>query len=227
MLSEALLAAIYNIALDEAAFSRVSQPLAEHLGYRYGLLSLRRNEAPLELSLNQPEIVMTAYYEHYFKLDPWTSLASKARPGELIAGSEDPGFYDSEFYVDFARPMGVVDPIGVRLPIDRNSELIVGLNQSLNSWRPTAEDGQQVQAVAQHLQRAVQLRERLRGQIAERETLMSALDRVDFGLVITSADGRVHALNRAAELGIAAGCGRGCAMDFWLPSMGKRRGRWR
>ena len=209
MLSETLLASLYAIVDDSQAFAKSSHLIAAELGYQHGLISINGPTGPIEFALTQPPEVMAGYLEHYYKLDPWAVLAARTPFGEAIVA--DPGqqnrFYDTEFYVDFAYQIGMVEPIGVRMPLGGSTQLMVGLNQPLHSSRPTANDERTIVELGRHLQRAVQLRQRLGSVVAERGSLMAALDRVAFGMAITTADGRVQALNAAGEKAIARGCG--------------------
>ena len=208
MLSELLFAAIYAMATEPDAFLKVSAALADEMGFRHCLLSLRPDNAPIELSINQPQIVTSAYCEHYFKLDPWTGLAMSTPFGAIIGKpDQDARFYDTEFYVDFARPMGVVVPRGVRMPVDGATQVIFGLSQSDHGDEPTGDDDRAMLTAGRHVQRALQLRQRFGGLEHRRQSMLDALDRVEFGMAITAADGRIHALNRAGEAAIVQGCG--------------------
>lgn len=209
MLSEALLASIYDIATGEGSFDQTNTRIAEELGYRHGLMSINSVQGVEEIALNQPDIITDGYREHYFKLDPWAGLAASTPFGEPVVTDPDLGkrFYDTEFYVDFAFPIGMVNPLGIRLPLSGGSQLIIGLNQPLYSNTPTLEDQARIGEVSRHVQRSVQLRARLRGAIAEKGSLMTALDRVAFGLAVTTASGRITALNTSGEQAIIRGCG--------------------
>ncbi|RYE59796.1 MAG: hypothetical protein EOO82_04025, partial [Oxalobacteraceae bacterium] len=109
MLSESLLASVYAIATEEHGFQQASSDIATELGYRHGLISLRSPERLIEIALNQAPEIMTGYQEHYYKLDPWSTLIDNARFGEVITSDPevDRKFYDTEFYVDFAYRIGL------------------------------------------------------------------------------------------------------------------------
>ncbi|QQR38280.1 helix-turn-helix transcriptional regulator [Devosia rhizoryzae] len=209
MLSETLLASIYAIATEQQAFGDISGVIASELGYGHGLISISSGGGPVELAMTQAPEVMQGYLDYYHKLDPWAGVAARTRYGEAIVTDieQRQQFYDTEFYVDFAFQIGMVDPLGVRMPLGKGTELLVGLNQALRSTHPTPEDEQIMLVIGRHLQRAVQLRQQLSGVVGDRGTLLAALDRVAFGMAITTADGRVQALNKAGEGAIASGCG--------------------
>jgi DNA-binding CsgD family transcriptional regulator len=209
VLSETLLASVYAIATDEGAFQQASAAIAEALGYRHGLLGLNGPKGPIEIALNQPDAIMAGYQDYYHKLDPWAVVAARSRYGDPIVMDPDASkrFYDTEFYVDFAHPIGMVDPLGIKMPLEGGTVLMVGLNQPLHSHRPTDEDASNIVALGRHLQRAVQLRQQFRGAVAEKGALMAALDRVAFGIAVTTADGRIQALNAEGERVIVEGCG--------------------
>jgi DNA-binding CsgD family transcriptional regulator len=223
--SDLIIDAIYDIATEPDAFAALGEAFAQSLHYRYGLISVRQNGVPVEFSLNQPAVVLAAYTDYYYLLDPWTGAAARTRFGDVIEMVDDPRFYDSEFYLDFARPMGIVDPIGVKLDLGGGRELLLGLNQPLTSLKPTEEDGRRLQMLGGHLQRAMQLRSRLGRLEQDRNQALAALDRLDLGIIITDPACRVSVLNRAAEQALLVGCGlrvRGNMLETRDPAMSSR-----
>ncbi len=209
MLSEALLASVYELVSDQSRLSDANVQIAKELGYRHGLLSINSPAGPSEIALTQPREVTENYLSYYYKLDPWAGIAARTRYGDLMVIEPDlrQQLYDSEFYVDFAHAVGLVDPLGTRMLLGGGMEVVIGLNQSLHSHAPTHRDGQKLKALGRHLQRALQLRQHLGGVLVEKDTLLAALDRVAFGMAITTADGRVLSLNAAGEKAMLQGCG--------------------
>jgi DNA-binding CsgD family transcriptional regulator/PAS domain-containing protein len=143
------------------------------------------------------------YENHYSLLDPWVKSAAArglSRTGametsnHLIPASE---YHRTEFYNDF----------GLRYGINGGCSVIIRLDQHVTSVLSVTQRGREfgqpelalLKRLLPHLQRALQIHERLAVVGQQRSAAEEIIDRLPFGVVMVDASGAVVLVNRAAE----------------------------
>jgi PAS domain-containing protein len=111
-------------------------------------------------------------------------------------------WWASEFYNDWGAPFGVCHVVGAVVPLDARATGTLGLalERPCAAEAFTEADRQRLNVVLPHLQRAVQLRQRLSHLEAQAEVGFAALDALSLGVVVAAADGAIVFANTAAEV---------------------------
>jgi DNA-binding CsgD family transcriptional regulator len=192
---------VYDAAFDDATFARLSGNLGEALGVEQVLVSTRRGRELVDLAILGPPGAMEDYAAHYWRIDPWTPAILDVPPGRFAFGDElvpTAVVKESEFYNDFARPQGVLFPMGGRLTLDAETYLNISINRPGDQPAFREADRRDLTEFAQHVRRMVQLRRRFEAARAQALTA-AAIDGLSFGLALTEADGRLLFANRTLE----------------------------
>jgi PAS domain-containing protein len=192
---------VYDAAFDDDAFAQLSTNLGEALDAPQVLVSTRRGREMLDVAILGPPGAMEDYAAHYWRIDPWTPAILGVPTGRFVFGEElvpASVVRESEFYNDFARPQGVLYPMGGRLTLDASTYLNVSINRPGSRPAFREADRRDVAEFAHHVRRTLQLRRRFDAARAQALTA-AAIDGLAFGLALTEADGRVLFANRALE----------------------------
>jgi DNA-binding CsgD family transcriptional regulator len=192
---------IYDAAFDDAAFGKLSANLGEALGVEQVLVSTRRGREMIDLAILGPPSAMEDYAAHYWRIDPWSRAILGVPTGRFAFGDElvpTAMVRETEFYHDFARPQGVLFPMGGRLTLDAETYLNISINRPGASPVFREADRQDLADIAGHVRRMVQLRRRFE-QARAQGLATAAIDGLSFGLALTEADGRLLVANRALE----------------------------
>ena len=192
---------IYDAAFDDAALEELSANLGEALGVEQVLVSTRRGREMIDLAILGPPRAMEDYAAHYWRIDPWTPAILGVPTGRFAFGDElvpTAMVKETEFYHDFARPQGVLSPMGGRLMLDAETYLNISINRPGASPGFREADRNDLADVAGHVRRMVQLRRRFE-QARAQGLAAAAIDGLSFGLALTEADGRLLFANRALE----------------------------
>ena len=143
------------------------------------------------------------YDEHYATLDPWFKSATAKgliRTGEIELGQRLVSANDYQktgFYNDFGRGYGFDAGLSVILRMDHNVAAAVSVTQRGREFGDA--ELALVRRLLPHLQRALQIHERLTGLAHQRSAAEEVIDRLPFGVVLVDASGRAVLVNRAAQ----------------------------
>jgi len=157
---------------------------------------------------NLPDKVRQAYTAYYHRLNPCLPIAMARCPTRISRFTDilpEPVLERTEFYTDFMCVHDTVRVMGAPgIPIGPNQILQLGVHRARRSSNFSDDDVARLQGVLPHLQRAMQLRQRLacglHGTIG-----LAALESLAFGCVICDGAGRVLFANGAAEILEASG----------------------
>jgi DNA-binding CsgD family transcriptional regulator/PAS domain-containing protein len=107
----------------------------------------------------------------------------------------------SEYYHDYGVPFGVCYVMGATAPLhtDGSGLLVVAVHRPHDVQPFTDVERQRLNVLLPHLQRAVQLRQRLGRLEAQAQTGFAALDALSLGVVVVAADSAIVFANAAAE----------------------------
>jgi DNA-binding CsgD family transcriptional regulator len=203
---------IYEAAFDDAALARLGATVAETVGADQAGVSSRRRSQIVEISIHGPPQASTDYLAHYWRLDPWTPAILALDAGCFAYGDAlvpTATVRESEFYVDFAAPQGVLFPMCGRLALDNETDVLVSVNRPGRSLTFNESERQALERLGEHVRRTLQLRGRF--EAARAMALASAADALTFGLALVAADGRVLFANPALEELTRERCGVGFA----------------
>lgn len=145
---------------------------------------------------------LDAYRDQYAQRDLWSIEGVKQPLGSALLMSEvvpSAVFAESEFYRDLARHLGLFHCMGTALPVDDRQLCILGLHRPRARPDFTASEQKLLRLLIPHLERALQLRNRVEGIRQAGRLAFSALDALAVAVVIVGANGGVLYANPAAE----------------------------
>jgi DNA-binding CsgD family transcriptional regulator/PAS domain-containing protein len=171
---------------------------------------------------NYSPSLQAAYVAHYWKLDLWAERGAKAGFSKAIESRDliaDDDLIRTEFYNDWLRPLDLFYLTGAALRLSDSHIGFFGIHRPHRSGAFERRDKERVAQLVPHVQRALQLRQRLAGVALERHAALDALERVGGAVLVVARDGRVLYANAAAEMllrdgdAIAMSSGRLAAID--------------
>lgn len=202
----ACIGAIYDAASGHAGWLEVGTRLRVLLQAETAVMPLQQLEGRPVNALSPPDTAGAAYAAYYHSVDPYrlqgqadfaTSRARQLRGARL--GPDvvpEATLLASEYFADYARRHGrrhfMGGLIGTRQPVH------LGLFRPDGARPFSQEDCRTLDLVLPHLQRALELHERLNLQAASLRITMGALDAVPIGIVLVDAGSRVRFANAAA-----------------------------
>jgi PAS domain-containing protein len=201
---QAFITGLYDAAMETSTWENLGARLATALGGQTSALWIVEHGQVREMVSSLPKEAVTLYQQYYHALDPWAAIAGRTPRLQALLGQEivpQRVVLASEFYSDWGAPFGVCRVVGAVVPLDARATATLGLALE----RPdlagafTEADRQRLNVVLPHLQRAVQLRQRLGHLEARAQAGFAALDALPLGVVVAAADGGIVFANRAAE----------------------------
>ncbi len=200
----ALMTDLYDAAMEPSAWECLGARLATALGGQTSAVWIVEHGHVREMISSLPAEAVALYQQYYHALDPWAARASRTPRLQALLGPElvpQRVVLASEFYHDWGARFGVCHVVGAVMPLDERATITLGLALE----RPdaagafTEADRQRLNLVLPHLQRAVQLRQRLAHLEAQAQVGFAALDALPLGVVVAAADGALVFANTAAE----------------------------
>jgi DNA-binding CsgD family transcriptional regulator len=216
---------VYDAAVNPTRWPLVLERLADAHGGRVAGFQLRgRTCATLRFaSFARLEPRLHDAYRAYFAArNPWIRQnQSLHAPGRVLSlerfvRTED--LVRTEFYNDLLRPAGILHGFGTCL-FQRDDELFTFSIIGSPARGPYAESELKcVRPLVPHLQRAVQINERLWELQSARDSLADALDCLKHGVIVLQEDGRVAFVNRVARSIVAQRDGLHIAAEGLVPA---------
>lgn len=209
---DALVARIYDAALDPTRWTDVLESLAHYMGARSGMLRLvdiDRLQVVTNHHFGLDPAYQTRYQKYLVKLDPFIPAIPEHGPAGRLhtsAGLVAPAaFRKSEFYADYMQPQRIFNCIGGFLCGSETNVVYFGLQRSETDGSFLAADGERMAPVVEHMRRAYRIRHRLAGLEADLGARDETLDRLGMGVVLIDRSGRVVYTNASAESLFACG----------------------
>ena len=202
-----LIGAIYDAVIEPNLWERALERLRARFDFRLAILgvnALPRGNAVIQAAANAPPDYlarMPGYTAEIVEL--WGGPAAMAAMPleEPVLNSSRTSmdvWQDNRFYLEWARPLGIVDQVGMF--IARDGAVFGSLGLSIHSSRRpvTDEDMDELRLLAPHLRRAVTISRMLDIAVDTAVVLQAALEATTTGVVLVDAGlGIVHA-NAAA-----------------------------
>ncbi len=206
-----VIGAAYDAALDPGLWPLAVREACRFLDCAYGAVGsadLLRNDLNFIVQWGYADATWQSYLTRYHHLNPFNAQASRTRIGDVVVGSRHetyPGFLASDFYRDFAGPLGVID--AVQATIDRSASGLALLNCVRHRDAGVATDLQlrRMRLIAPHFRRAI-----LVGGIIDRHAVQAAdfveaIDRIAAGVFLVNVHGVLIHANRSGKGMIGAG----------------------
>lgn len=200
---------LYEAAFDDQAFFDLGFTISRLMDTERAMVTTRQGRNVTAISMTGAPELTEDYLNHYFRIDPWTPAIMSLAPGRFAFGEElipQRTLENSEFYVDYALPMGVMYPMCGRLPLDAATDLMVAVSQT-GSAQFDEESRKGLAEISTHVLRIIQMRRKLEAQSEGAALRDAVLNAVSFGLGLVGQDGRLLFANKALEDLARAGMG--------------------
>lgn len=230
-----VIGAAYDAALDPGLWPEALGEACRFLDCAYGALGsadLLRNDLNFVVQSGYSAGTWDSYLTRYHHMNPFNAPAFRSRVGDIAVGSRHelyPAFLASDFYRDFAAPLGMIDAI--QATVDRSASGIALLNCVRHRDAGIATDTQlrRMELIAPHFRRAILVGGIIDRHVVQAAAFVEAIDRVSAGVFLVNPHGVLIHANRSGETMIAAGdpvgTGKGGALTAIDPEAGQTLGR--
>lgn len=159
---------------------------------------------------------MQSMMDHYYGINPWVPK-KLLKPGGVLHRTEElypeNELINTEFYNDFLRPHNLFKGFGISVFNDRRFSFL-SIVRSPGAGAPSEEELRLLELLTPHVQRALQLHEKLASARLSDEPVSTVLDRLPFGFIAIARDRSVVHLNKIGSEICAARDG------FWIDGDG-------
>lgn len=207
-----LIAAIYDAALDPTQWQECYDQLRSVVAAESTLATLQDpaiGQAAL-LACNMDAAFVQEYANGWWQKDTWAQGGFRHPRGRAFITSDivpDAEWMRSEIYNELVRPLadcrhclGVIVDVGGSLGV-------MGFHRPTMASNFSRADRQRFQRLVPHIQRALQIGQKLEQQDVMRRAALAAIDGLSFGLIVVDAAARPLLMNRVAETFLGRGRG--------------------
>jgi DNA-binding CsgD family transcriptional regulator len=206
-----VIGAAYDAALDAGLWPAALSEACRFLDCAYGAMGsvdLLRNDVNFIVQWGYSAETWDDYLHRHHHMNPFNAPAFRTRIGDVVVGSRHetyPTFLASDFYRDFAAPLGMID--AVQATIDRSASGLALLNCVRHRDAGVATDTQlrRMRLIAPHFRRAILVGGIIDRHAVQAAAFVEAIDRVAAGVFLVNAHGVLIHANRSGERMIAAG----------------------
>lgn len=147
------------------------------------------------------------YFDRYVKLDPSTSGHFFAEIGQPMATADlipYDEFLETRFYLEWARPQGLVDHVAAVLDRSATSVALFGVFRHEREGVADDEMRRRMRLVVPHVRRAILIGRTIDFSQAEAATFADAVDGLAAGMFLINEQGRIAHANRAGHAMLAS-----------------------
>lgn len=215
-----LIAHLYDAALDETLWRGTATRIADALGSTSAVLKLHGEGASVNLLECTDNLIVSereqAWADDWHRRDLWVERSvafgmSRIVTSEDLVPREEQA--RSGFYQEWLRHLGIHHMLGAVFPSADGAIGVLGIHRPRRAGAYTRSERRQASLVLPHLQRALRLGQRLAARSHLQAATLTALDRLDTGVLMLDGACRIiHAsamarslLRENAELAVAGG----------------------
>lgn len=201
-----LIGQVYDAALDEQLWSGLAPRIAETFESTSTAVQVRNPGKGtvdlLAVTQNVAEAPHGEYETYYAERDLWVQRAAKFGMSRIVASKDlisDQELERSEFYNGWCRSVRIHYLVGAILPVANGEIAAIGIHRPRGSENYDERDTARVAQFLPHLQRALQIRQRLTDPALERQAGLEAMERTATATLVATREGRVLYANQEAE----------------------------
>ena len=206
---------LYDAAFGRLSWDEVGRNLVRTLDGLTLMLSVHSRRTPavdVISTLGMSSEHLRLYSEHYARHDLWALGALPQRLfGKALMGSqvvEDRVLERSLIYNEFLRPeVNMHHLAGALVPLDGDQFAVVGIHRPRDGRPFEPDDIRRLAVLLPHLQRALEIRQRLGHGEAIQQSVTAAFDCLSFGVIFMSQTGKLLHVNAVADAILSAGDG--------------------
>jgi DNA-binding CsgD family transcriptional regulator len=198
-----LIERMYAAVLDPSMWMGVAADVAELCGTQSASIQVRNTKTGavqlLSRTANMDDASDIAYVSYFHKKDVWANLGLASGQGGVIQGQSlisDGQLEKTEFYQDFLRKLDMFQIIGSILHVGQDQVGLIGVHRGRNQPSFDQTEQEQLGAILPHLQRALQLRQKVSGDEIATQNLKLPDEE---GLAVLLVDGNGRLLHANGE----------------------------
>ncbi|TWT11517.1 hypothetical protein [Reyranella sp. CPCC 100927] len=211
----ALIGDLYDAALGHRPWDDVGPDLVRLVGGRTLLLSVHSplgEAVDLVTTLGMAADDLQQYSAYYAQHDIWAQSAMRQGLfGQPLTGDQlvdSHTFERSLFYNEFLRPkVNIHHVAGSLMALDSGDFSVIGIHRPRDGAAYDPADIQALGRVLPHLQRALEVRQKLQHPAAPDRSLLAAFDWLSLGVVLLGATGKLIHANASGSAILAQGDG--------------------
>lgn len=206
---------LYDAALGHRAWTEIGPELVNLIDGQTLLLSVHgRVSGAVDLVATHglASRDLRDYGEYYAQHDLWARAAladsqfGRAHIGEELVDLRS--LEGSLFYNDFLRPRtNIHHVVGSLLALEGDSFGVVGIHRPRDGAAYEPPDTRRLERMLPHLQRALEMRQKIGLATAASQSLLAALDRLSVGVALLGATGKIIHANTRADAILGGGDG--------------------
>lgn len=198
-----LIGDLYDAALGHRAWDEVGSGLVTLVGGRTLLLSVHHPlgaAVDLVTTLGMAADDLQQYSDYYAQHDVWAQAAmERGLFGQPMTGEDlvdQQTFERSLFYNEFLRPkVNIQHVAGSLMSLDGGDFSVIGIHRSRDGTAFGPGEVQSLGRVLPHLQRALEVRQKLKRSAVPDQSLLATFDWLSLGVVLLAANGTLIHVN--------------------------------
>lgn len=210
-----LIGEVYDAALDEKLWPELAPRIARTFDSTSTAVRVRymrdgrlEHVEGLALTANYDHPISERYESYYAARDVWVERARQIGVSKVVASKDiisDAEFERTEVCQDLCRPLGYFYMVGAIFPISGDAIGVIGIHRPRQAGGYDERDKRRVARFLPHLQRALEIGQRLATLAIDHGAALDALERTRIATLVVSADGRLLYANHRAEAILRAG----------------------
>lgn len=194
----ALIAHLYDAAVDAALWSGTASRIAHALGSTSAVVKLHADDDRVSLLECTPNLMVhardQAWADEWHRRDLWVErslgygMSRIITDEDLVTPKEQAR---SGFYQEWLQYLGIHHMVGAVFPTAQGTVGVLGIHRPRGAGAYTDQDRWQTALVLPHLQRALRLGQHLTTLTQRHAAALHALDRIDTGVLVVDGNCRV------------------------------------
>lgn len=202
----ALIAHLYDAALDSALWPGTASLIAEAFGSISTVVKLHTNGAQVNLLECTDNLVVSereqAWANEWHRRDLWVErsvacgMSCVITDEDLVTREEQ---LHSGFYQEWLRNLGIYHMLGAVFPAGDGAIGVLGIHRAQGAGAYDSTERQRAAFLLPHLQRALRLGQRFAAVSHQHAAALQALDRLDTGVLLVDSTCRIILASAMAE----------------------------
>lgn len=200
-----LIAHFYDAALDDQLWRGIASRIAEAFESSSTVLKLHGDAQQIDMLESTANLRVSArdqaWAEDWHRKDLWVERSVAFGMSRIITDDQlvTPDDQKSGFYQEWLPRLGIHHMLGAVFPASDTTIGVLGIHRSRSEGPYGAGDRRKAAIILPHLQRALQLSQRLAGTALTRSEASQALDQLDTGVFVIDRTCRILHANAIAE----------------------------
>ncbi len=204
-----LIGSIYESIFDENGFNELIPKLNQEFDAKAGGYCIQNKQTQSFSDVYMhgfDDGALDIYEQYYADKNPWFTAQGLITENTVMTeqtldahyGTKN-ALYETEYFNDWLKPIGLSSTIGVTLSLRRNSCLNFSMLRSSDDRNFTNEDVQLVDQLTPHLLRTIEANEIISTARTHNKLLLNGLDQMNMGLMLLDCNEATIELNHSAS----------------------------